>query len=155
MYEWEDIHLDDVAEALLSRDPRRYPFGYSAKRDTDSSWVRSLFWFSSTEELASFLIFYEPEFCEDADERRDARNALKLLLRDSRGNVELSEDIRERLNLALEPHLEIVWWGPFEDLCMGEGNFARSVLQSFRELYPAPVAPDEIKEFVDFLSELT
>ena len=155
MYKWEDLHPDDAASEVGSRDPRRCPFGYLAKSDSDSLGDRSVFWFPSIDELASFLIFHEPEVCEDVDDRRDARNALKLLLQAPRGHLELSEDLRERLNVALEPHLKIVWWGTFEDLCMGEGDFARNVLQSFRERFPAPVAPEEIDEFVDFLSELT
>jgi hypothetical protein len=105
--------------------------------------------------MVSFLIEYGPEVCKH-DDRTDTRNALKMLLDASKGELQLTESLRERVNVATGPILELVWWGSFENLCAGRGEFATAALQCFRKQQGglAPVTREEIDDFVDFLSEL-
>ena len=153
--------LDDASE----RNPREFPFGYFV-----SDVVGLFVWFRSPDELFDAFVEAEPTVYaagSEPDLERLTKGLGKIRLRVSRP-VHLTEKLRQEINDALGDSADLEWWGRFEDLLKGTGEFATDLRGWFRESQgdevdrdddeededgSRPIEDYEVEDFVDYLKD--
>lgn len=148
MYGWEGRGFDDIARLCARRDPARYPLGAM----TTDGKGQALQWFRDLPELSAFLHRMEPQ--------RWGVRMLELVELKARTEpvfvrldvLGLSEELRAEHNAATAPAFRIDWWGRFEVLTSGDGEFASLLRREFSGA-EAPLHPEQQAAFVGFLRE--
>jgi hypothetical protein len=111
-------------------------------------------WFDSASVFSEFLIDALPEvFCGE-DDVEDLMEKL-IPLADVIREEGLSQSILDELNEYLFSWIKIEWLGTFADLCAGDTEPTRLVVELFRGGEGAePIESDEAEEFAEFLTSL-
>lgn len=159
-YEWFAAGAHD-AELPHHRDPRTYRWGlYHCDVPPTASFGLSFgefLWFSSPREMATYIREVEPQIYCLPQHQLDASyraTVEPLLARLSDQNPEW-EETRVNINAA-QDKFRVVWWGRFEGLCSGSGDFELEVRRRFRDLEgvddPAShIAASQMDDFIAFI----
>jgi hypothetical protein len=125
--EWSEI----AAEAM-ERDPREYRFGYYTGGSFVLDSTRVFVWFASLDELIRQVLEIEPRVhdLEPGEGLEEFQARIGPVLERARKEG-LTEELRDTLKPEQDGFFVIEWWGTFDDLCRGEGEFARGVLDDF------------------------
>lgn len=155
-YEWRSDDGSPDLETPHRRDPRDYPWGMFTSDDFVLANVGMFMWFADRSEMAAYIREAEPTIYDvtgaELDELMQAiEPSLSRLIAG-----EALESVRESLNGAQE-HWNTQWWGTFEDLCTGQGEFESEVRIAFRELdgdgSPDPIEAGEQARLIEFLAD--
>lgn len=144
---------DDVVNAM-DRDPRSYPFGYFAGGASPLDTVRVFVWFATLEELLEHILEVEPRVHGLVHGRglEGFQQRIRPLLQRA-----TEEGLSEALRLELDPGSDggfvVDWWGSFEDLKSGRGDFARALLDDFfgEKRQAWTLEPGEEGQFIEYL----
>ena len=161
-YEWFRAGGVHNTELPHDRDPRAYGWGLY-KRDVsptasvDLSFGEFL-WFGSPRELATYVGAVGPQiyFLHPQDQLDVYQASVEpILARLSAPDPEW-EETRVDINVA-QDLFRVVWWGRFEALCSGSGDFELELRRQFRDMGgidgPAsPIGPSEMDDFVAFIA---
>lgn len=144
----------ELLERSMELDPRQAAIGIYTGGSFVLDSVRVFSWFSSYEELASFLRDVQPVSYDFDEEnitgyQEEIQPFLTALKTDGP-----TESLRTELNEAVSHTFVIDWWGSFDELRTGGSEFARWLIGSFRddENDVGPIQDDEMDEFLDFLT---
>lgn len=160
-----DSYLE-IGEVAHQRDPREFPWGYFSYGDAPGGiggGTGLILWFASHREMLDFFLHHELEshWLENADEDeraevlREVRTALEPLSESKSG-------LQSALAAANEPLrnlVQLTWWGRFEELVSGSGEFAMHLRSFFRsddsdeEGRSSPITDAELSDFVESLQE--
>jgi len=152
MYEWQEQTGPKAAEIPHERDPRNFPWGMFSADDNAQAPIGMFMWFATPDEMAEYVRIVEPQTYQmEADERAELLErldpGLTMLVADPSG----LEKAREAVNSAASGYWETHWWGTFDGLCSGAGEWERFVRDQFHD-HEGEVTPDKIDHFIDFLS---
>lgn len=159
-YEWFRPGAHN-AELPHDRDPRAYVWGLyqrdvSPSASLDVSFGEFL-WFGSPRELVTYIREVEPQvYCLHPQVQLDAYGpsvepVLARLSAPDTGWEEARVDINRSQDI-----FRVVWWGRFETLCSGSGDFELEFRREFRGLDGAdktasPIAASEMDAFIAFI----
>lgn len=143
--------------AAVSRDPRRFPWGYVAG-DSSAGVLGSFLWFATPADLVAGLTRIEVDLlCFDERDAARIRRAVEQTCAATRdpGRIDL-----RALCTAFEGWTEIVWLGRFVELCERGGELTTGLRRAFRETcdlgeHAGPIAEDERDAFVAYLRSLS
>ncbi|HSQ68503.1 MAG TPA: hypothetical protein VLM41_00345 [Steroidobacteraceae bacterium] len=146
---WAD---DDVN--AMDRDPRRFPYGCFTGGSSPLDNARVFVWFATPEELLQHILEVEPRVHGLA--RGEGLEAFQRRIRPLLRRA-AEEGLSEALRLALDPASDggfvVDWWGSFDDLKSGRGDFARALLDDFfvakRQTWM--LEPGEEGRFIEYL----
>jgi hypothetical protein len=144
----------EAATQAIERDPRRYPLGYFTGSSFVLSSVQVFVWFESVDALIQHISDVEPRLYhfdpgEGLEEYQERVRPILAAVKESG----LTEDLRVRLDNECSSDFRIDWWGTFEDLRAGRGEFGRDILDEFlgEDRAVQAVPDDELDDFVEFL----
>jgi len=144
------------------RDPREFPVGAFVGDTYPIATVFVFVWFGSSTDLLDTLAECEPVLHLDpgTEEYKDILARLTAVRESQRPHDELTETLRGEFDAVLsDMEAGLRWWGTFDDLVAGEGEFERELRAAFRddpeddELAGRAISPDEADEFVGFVAE--
>jgi len=142
-------------EAAMERDPRTAPFGFYSGGSFVLDSVRVFNWFESAQDLVRFVLDVETAIFDLEPEGEDAALVAKMsrALEDV-AKEGLTEKCRLAFNKVSKDVMVIDWWGSFSELATGQVDFAKELINRFRDLDDdsfAPIDADEVDDFVEFL----
>jgi hypothetical protein len=145
--------IPKIAEIVVGRDPREFPYGFFAS--DNAVGVGLISWFKDVGEMMDFLLTVEPVIWDYEDEiLKDYTNHISTIA-DKVRSAGLSEDLRVNFNKFVENDFEIGWWGTFEDLLKDNNEFTQKTREDFIEMEKEGVGdkiPEEsIEEFIEWL----
>jgi hypothetical protein len=110
--------------------------------------VGSFWWFNSKEDMFKFFTS-EEIIGEDAD----ISGITSKILSDE---ISIDDGIKQ-MNQELESIIQVSWIGQFEQLCNGNNEYAKEVIEQFRQSLNneqfTPINHSEISAFKEFLEE--
>jgi hypothetical protein len=140
----------------MARDPRQYPYGYFSGADySGDSTARAFVWFSTVDELATFLLDVEPQIwnLEAGDGLEAFQEEIKSLIQRIRSEG-LTADVLDSINAASKGWFQIDWWGTFTDLCAGNGEVPATLVEDFltsdEDRARTELTNEDIEEFVEY-----
>lgn len=149
MARWRGEDAHEAAAERVSRDPRMFPVGYFGGDDTGL-----FFWFADETEMLEFLVEAEPEIYE-RDDAAEVTEELRQAV--GEGPKTLSDGLLEELNQIFDGEPFIGWWGRFDQLLSGDGEFAVEIRNAFFDSPEAETAPPvpshRVEEFIDWMRE--
>ena len=161
-YEWFRAGGAHNAELPHDRDPRAYGWGLY-QRDVPPTTSADLsfgefLWFGSPRELATYIREVELQiYSLHPQDQLDGYQASvePILARLSAPDPEW-EETRVDINVA-QDLFRVVWWGRFEALCSGSGDFELELRRQFQDLRGAddpasPIAASEMHDFIGFIA---
>jgi hypothetical protein len=109
----------------LRRVPQTDSFGYFASDDHPFG-AGTFRWCESVQQVLEILIEVDPHLYSDDG---DLKAALRRGVPDE--TSELTDELLSALNGIAKGAFRIEWWGSFESLCSGQGEFSGRVVQGF------------------------
>ena len=150
-----NIEWSDVAAEAMERDAREFPFGYLTGGSFVMDSVQVFVWFKSLEDLLQHIRDVEPRVydLEPGQGLKDYQMRVGPLLESVRADG-FAESLRLRLNAAVNEAFVVDWWGRYDELRTGRGEFARELLDHYLdEDRRGQVLPeDEEGDFVEYLT---
>lgn len=154
--------LDDEKRSRLqashAEDPIACPWGVITT-DPWPSGLQIFHWYGSAAALSESLLSGDHAIESSPEEWLPIGEALAAVLAVPEPFVTARVDEGNR---AAYPGFNILWWGTFDDLCVGDSEKAVEIREDFftmtEEEYepdgsPRPVAEEEVASFVEFLKE--
>ena len=151
-----NLEWTEIATEATERDPQDYPYGYFAGGGCALDHTRVFSWFQSLDELARHILEVEPRvFDVEPGEGLEELQAMIRPITTEACRTGLCEELRVALDEALCRAFVIDWWGTFEDLCLGRGEFGRQVPDSYlgEEREGQTLPSQEVSESAAFLKE--
>ena len=160
-FEWYRAEGSHEAGLPAERDARKYPWGMFTRDGNVLAAVGMFMWFSSTDEMAAYFCEVEPQTQDvPRDELPMLQERIESALVDLRAERNL-EAAREALNGGQE-YWTTEWWGTFEMLARGDGEWVEDLRTSFREASEehldddaealrSPIESGEEDAFVEFI----
>jgi hypothetical protein len=163
--DFNEFGFPNVLQEASDRDPRRYPYGFFV-----SDVVGIFTWFSSPDELFDTFVEAEPTVYASGSEPGldKLTEELQAIRKRVKRPVALTEKLRREVNEVLGDNADLEWWGNFDDLRKGTGEFETDLRTWFREARgdvadeedfeeeveadtSRPIEPYEVDEFIDYL----
>lgn len=155
-YNWFDSEGQHDVELPHERDPRTYPWGMFTRDDSVLAPVGMFLWFSSPEELAAYVHEVEPRIYDlDDQERTKVQGDIAAPLAELTSSDADLEGARVALNAA-QDYFTTDWWGTFDVLCTGDGEWEKEPRAESRPdddgaEADRPIGPDEADAFIEYL----
>jgi hypothetical protein len=167
--DFNEFGFPQVLQDASDRDPREFPLGCFV-----SDVVGTFTWFKSADALLDTFVEAEPAVYSGGSEPTldKLTEGLEAIRRRVKRPVVLTEKLRQEINAVLGDSADLEWWGKFEDLLTGSGEFESDLRGWFRESQgdavdedededeveeggdPArPIESFEVEEFIDYLKD--
>ncbi len=162
-----EFGFPQVLEEASDRDPREYPFGCFV-----SDVVGIFTWFRTADELLDTFVDAEPAvYAAGSEPDLDKLTVgLEEIRRRVKRPVALTEKLRQEINEILDDNADLEWWGKFDELLKGPGEFETDLRGWFRESQgdavdedddegdgdtepSRPIESFEVEEFIDYLKD--
>jgi len=163
--DFNEFDFPEVLEDARWRDPRKFSHGYFV-----SDVVGIFGWYRTTDELFDTFVDAQPAAYASRSEPGIDRmtEALEGIRSHVKRPVNLTEKLRREINDALGDNADLEWWGTFDDLLKGSGEFEIDLRGWFRESQvdsddvdemesdadpSRPIEPFEVEEFIEYLKD--
>jgi hypothetical protein len=154
---WQSKPIEEAAIELNDRDPEKFPLGIFSQDDIAGGFM----WFSSLEEMsaAAVSVLSFVNVAEDDLEGMEAHRKATAALLPQGLPAKLDESLRDAINDAWEAldsgaGGQLIWWGNFEDLLSGGGEFECELRANFREDEDgSSIQPGEKADFLGFIKD--
>ena len=105
--------IPKIAEIVVGRDPRVFPYGFFAS--DNAVGIGFISWFKDVDEMMEFLLKVEPVIWDyENEELENYVNNISNII-DKVKSAGLSEDLRINFNEFVGNDFEIGWWGTFDE----------------------------------------
>lgn len=147
--------LNEAHEKL----PEKDSWGLFAYSDAPpvicGSGIGAFSWFDSRIDMIEFvaenLAWWHP--APSSMEPMEIATGVKAILKETDPTIADLEQLRSDLNEFMQNMWQIEWWGQFQDLCEGAGEFPTKIRGSFCENNDVPEAISEnrIRDFGEYM----
>lgn len=140
----------ELGDAVMNRDPREYPYGYFSGGSFALDSARVFMWFADEQDLIKHIADCDPAVydLDEAESVAFSNHVHRIFKVDNA----LSSENLELLNAAASSFFCVDWWGTFDELTCGDGEFARQLRSEFREgESDSPIVDLEMDDFIDLI----
>jgi hypothetical protein len=145
--------IPTIAEIVVDRDPRVFPYGFFAS--DNAVGIGFISWFKDVDEMMGFLLKVEPVIWDYEDEELENYVNNISNIADKVKSAGLSEDLRTNFNEFVKNDFEIGWWGTFEDLLKDNNEFTQKTREDFIDMEEEgmgdKISEESIAEFIEWL----
>ena len=139
--EWSQIKLRDAAELIAEQsyvNPESLGQGawgaFSCGNDHPGA-IGAFQWFSSRDELATFLSDHDILIWKDFDNEKEY-NALRQELKEILSDPEEDRcEVIDKFNESIQSSFQVEWFGTLDELMNSTANFPKKVRSCFYETY--------------------